>query len=138
MTTCHRLLRLVDRFAETIRIVQERIRHAVATEIGQAVGQTAQDLLHTLLRGSEPPRREFADFEGDEDSQHHPDDLENDDLSARDDPPPVRPLRVPWLGLSLGLVAGLAAWCGFPLVTPAVLTAAAEWIALARWAYSPF
>ena len=148
MKTSHRLLLLIDRLAETVRTVQERIRHAVATEIGQAVGQSAQDLLHVLLRGSRPrfetvePNRGV--YDGGEEFEPGPDDPEGDLSPAvaefdRPAPPPTagNPSRVPWIGLGLGLIAGLATWW-IPPATAGFLTVAAEWIALARWAHSPF
>ena len=137
MKTSHRLLLLIDRLAETVRTVQERIRHAVATEIGQAVGQSAQDLLHVLLRGSRPrfetvePNRGV--FEGGEDFvEPGPDDSEGDRSPAvaefdRPSPPPnaSSPSRVPWIGLGLGLIAGLATWWS-PPATAGFLAVAAD------------
>ena len=152
MKTCHRLLLLIDRLAETVRTVQERIRHAVATEIGQAVGQTAQDLLHVLLRGSGPryeavePDRGVIDASGggEEFVEAGPDDPVGNRPSAAAEfvpPAPPRtaasPSRVPWVGLGLGLIAGLATWWS-PPATAGFLAVAAEWIALARWAHSSF
>ena len=149
MKTSHRLLLLIDRLAETVRTVQERIRHAVATEIGQAVGQSAQDLLHMLLRDPRPrfdtvePNRGVYDGSGKEEFvEPGLDDPEGGRSPAEFDRPVTPPIagnssRVPWIGLGLGLIAGLATWWS-PPATAGFLAVAAEWIALARWAHSPF
>ena len=48
------LLAFADRLAGTLRLLRERIRDAVATEVGLVAGQAMQTVLHSLLRGPEP------------------------------------------------------------------------------------
>ena len=164
MNARRQLQRLVDRLADAARLVRERIRDAVAAEIGQAVGTTAHGLLHDLLRGPGPRARPDQHRDDDPDARRgdgdpaDPERAESDrgdagysrdaDRHAADDrnpewerPPIDPPPRLPtWLAVGLGLAAVLAtAWSG-PVATAGALGSAADWFALARWAlgHSPF
>src|SRR5476651_1744702 len=120
MNARRKLALLIDRLTETVRIVRARIRDAVAAEIGQAVGSTAHELLHDLLRGAGPRVRtaELRTRDPD-DPESAGDDSVADPFDERDRPviidrvdPPTRVPSAPriptWLGLGLGLAAGLA------------------------------
>ena len=151
MNARRKLALLIDRLSETVRLVRARIRDAVAAEIGQAVGSTAHELLHDLLRGVGPRVRtaevRTRDPDDPESAGDEPvdrtDELDRQviddrvDLPSRANPAP----RIPtWLGLGLGLAAGLAAWFSGPHAAAGAMGSAADWIALARWAlgHSPF
>ena len=151
MNARRKLALLIDRLAETVRLVRARIRDAVAAEIGQAVGSTAHELLHDLLRGVGPRVRTAEvrnrDPDDPESSGDGPvdrsDELDRPALDDRVDPLPRGPSapRIPtWLGLGLGLAAGLAALLSGPHAAAGAMGSAADWIALARWAlgHSPF
>ena len=150
MNARRKLALLIDRLSETVRIVRARIRDAVAAEIGQAVGSTAHELLHDLLRGAGPRvrtaevrTRDPDDPESSGDSVDRIDELDRPMIEDRIDPPTHAPSapRIPtWLGLGLGLAAGLAAWLSGPHAAAGAMGSAADWIALARWAlgHSPF
>ena len=152
MNARRKLALLIDRLSETVRRVRARIRDAVAAEIGQAVGSTAHELLHDLLRGvgprvrtAEVRTRDPDDSEpaGDDSVADRSDELDRPMIDDRIDPPPRVPSapRIPtWLGLGLGLAAGLAAWLSGPHAAAGAMGSAADWIALARWAlgHSPF
>ena len=161
MNARRQLQGLVDRLADAARLVRERIRDAVAAEIGQAVGTTAHGLLHDLLRGPGPRPDRHRDGDPEDRRDDDPDDPERADAECGDagdprdadrraaddrDPewgrPPVEPPpRLPiWLAVGLGLAAALAtAWSG-PIAAVGALGSAADWFALARWAlgHSPF
>jgi hypothetical protein len=147
MNARRKLALLIDRLTETVRIVRARIRDAVAAEIGQAVGSTAHELLHDLLRGAGPRvrtaelrTRDPDDPEAAGDSvADRSDEPDRPAIDDRIDPPPAP--RIPtWLGLGLGLAAGLAALLSGPHAAAGAMGSAADWIALARWAlgHSPF
>ena len=127
------LTRRIGRLADTLSTLKDRVRAAVAVELGQAVGKAVQDVLGELVRGDveEPlPRPVDRNAWDDED----------------DDPP--RPVAMPgspeppevtdrwqhaltigsglarwwlarggptWVGGLLGLAAGIAAAYGGPL-----------------------
>src|SRR5450631_3723623 len=146
MNARRKLALLIDRLSETVRLVRARIRDAVAAEIGQAVGSTAHELLHDLLRGVGPRVRtaEVRTRDPDDPESAGPgpgvdpiDEFDHPAIDDRVDPPTRAPSapRIPtWLGLGLGLAAGLAAWFSGPHAAAGAMGSAADWIALARWA----
>ena len=150
------LLAFADRLAGTLRLLRERIRDAVATEVGLVAGQALQNVLHSLIRGPEPRReREEIDRDDYADEPYVVDDAED----PYDDPLPERPsLPVPvpiiapagfgarlvnlWLArrapalatLGAGLLTGLLAWCGSPALVASLVATAAECLVLNRLA----
>ena len=144
MKTPYPLLAFADRLAGTLRLLQERIRDAVATEVGLVAGQAMQNVLQSLIRGPESriERGEmYRDDYGDEDHYQ--------DLPDRPVPVPVpapanfgsRLLnlwiarRAPALAtLGAGLLTGLLAWCGSPVLIASLVATAAECLVLNRLA----
>ena len=147
------LLAFADRLAGTLRLLRERIRDAVATEVGLVAGQALQNVLHSLIRGPEP-RRDREEIDRDDE----PFDADNAE-DPYDDPPPERPgLPVPipllapagfgarlvnlWVArrapalatLGAGLLTGLLAWCGSPALVASLVATAAECLVLNRLA----
>lgn len=51
MTRLEFLADRVRQLTDTLGTLRERVREAVATELGKAVGQAVQDVLHALARG---------------------------------------------------------------------------------------
>ena len=156
MKATYPLLAFADRLAGTLRLLRERIRDAVATEVGLVAGQALQNVLHSLIRGPEPRReREEIDRDDDADEPYVGDDAKD----PYDDPPPERPglpgpipLLAPagfgsrlmnlWLArrapalatLGAGLLTGLLAWCGSPALVASLVATAAECLVLNRLA----
>jgi len=102
------LTRRIGRLADTLSTLKDRVRAAVAAELGQAVGQAVQDVLGEFVRGAvvdEPPPRAVDRNAWDDDDED-------------DDPP--RPVAMPnspeppevtdrWQH-ALAIGAGLARW----------------------------
>ncbi len=144
MKTPYPLLAFADRLAGTLRLLQERIRDAVATEVGLVAGQAMQSILHSLVRGPEP-RMEREEIDRDDYGDEDP----YEELPDH----PV-PLLVPapanfgsrmlnlWLArrapalatLGAGLLTGLLAWCGSPALIAGLVATAAECLVLNRLA----
>ena len=142
MKAPHPLLAFADRLAGTLRLLQERIRDAVATKVGLVAGQALQNVLHSLIRGPEPrmEREEIC-----------PDDYV-EPLPGRPNLPVPIPVFAPanfgsrllnlWLArrapalatLGAGLLTGLLAWCGSPALVASLVATAAECLVLDRLA----
>ena len=152
------LLAVADRLTGALRLLRERIRDAVAAEVGLAAGQTMQSFLQALIRGVGPRLGDPAEYRGQSESDRD-DDREGDRVGDRehdDDPIPERPHRPDappppaglgvrlltlcrsrrgsaWATLGAGLLTGLLAWCGSPALVASALAAAAECLVLSRW-----
>ncbi len=149
MKTPYPLLAFADRLAGTLRLLQERIRDAVATEVGLVAGQAMQNVLHSLIRGPEP-RKEREEMYRDEYADEDPD--EEEPLPERPSLPVPVPVFAPanfgsrllnlWLArrapalatLGAGLLTGLLAWCGSPVLIASLVATAAECLVLNRLA----
>lgn len=144
-----RLRRLTD----TLVTLKDRVRQAVATELGTAVGDAVKDLLRVVVAGRPapvptPPPRSRSTWGYDPDERDEWDDQRDwsrrtsthADIEDDEDDDPVRPpvavtpcpARLPtalatglatsnwlaarkvpaWAGVGLGVLAGVAAWCG--------------------------
>ena len=156
------LLAFADRLAGTLRLLRERIRDAVATEVGLVAGQALQNVLHALIRGPGPRMEREELYHDDRDDEPYGADDPYGADSAEDPydvPPPERPglpgpipLLAPagfgarlvnlWLArrapalatLGAGLLTGLLAWCGSPALVASLVATAAECLVLNRLA----
>ena len=156
MNTPIPLLAVADRLTGALRLLRERIRDAVAAEVGLAARQTMQNFLQALIRGAGPRLGDPAEYRGEYESDRD-DDREGDRVGERDDDPiperPHRPDAPPppaglgvrlltlglsrrgsaWATLGAGLLTGLLAWCGSPALVASALATAAECLVLSRW-----
>ena len=141
---------------ETLHQLQDRVREAVATEMGRVVSEAIRDVLTTALRvraedpsHPRPDRRYRADQWSEDDPDSWDDDQQDPDPSPRRTPSPPAPAspwaaalsvgvlvakwlwghRVPpWPCLGVGVLATVATLHGGPVVRAslAALAAAAE------------
>ena len=157
MNTPVPLLAVADRLTGALRLLRERIRDAVAAEVGLAAGQTMQNFLQALIRGVGPRLGDPGEYRGEYEPDRD-DDREGDRVGDRehDDPIPERPHRPDapappaglgvrlltlclsrrgsaWATLGAGLLTGLLAWCGSPALVASALATAAECLVLSRW-----
>ena len=145
----------IQRLGDTLSTLRRRVREAVATELGRAVGEAVQDVLRTVVAGS-APAPSYAARSTDE----YDDEPDWDDPPRRYSPPATRianestpPVedrlptavvtglaaarwaaerRLPnWASAGVGIVAIAVAWCGGPVVH-AVTSAIAAAADLAR------
>ncbi len=130
MTQMPILVHRLQHLTETLGTLRERVREAVATEFGKAVGQAVQDLLHLLAR----PNLERSPHDIRTVDKHKPIDNKGVSNQRRWSAATQTAAHIlsacsarrgtVWVGLSLGLLAGAAAWTGGPLLTAGLSLAA--------------
>jgi hypothetical protein len=137
------------RLTETLVTLKQRVREAVATELGSAIGDAVKDILRALVAGrpSAPlPSRPSSRYGYDPD----PDEWEDDEEEPYHRQPtneivldPAGSSIVPqaiavgvaaahwavtkkapaWAGVGVGLLAAFAAWCGGPALAAGLAVA---------------
>jgi hypothetical protein len=158
----------IRRLQATLLVLRQRVREAVATELGSAVGDAVKDVLSVLVRGrlapvpsARPPVRKRWDDDPDPDPWDDEDEDEPSAYRGARNPVPEPELPTPsatgsssarlpqavavgfaaanwlivrkapaWAGLGIGVIAGVVAWCGGPLLAAGL--AAADLIALSH------
>ena len=97
----------------TLHHLQDRVRDAVATEMGRVVSEAVRDVLTTALRvrpGEPAPTRPDHRYQTDRWSENDADDRSDPDPSSRRTPSPPAPAS-PWAAtLSVGVLVAKWLW----------------------------
>lgn len=145
----------IQRLGDTLSTLRRRVREAVATELGRAVGEAVQDVLRTVVAGSAPAPAYSARTADEYDDEPDWDDpphryatpatrIPNESIPPVEARLPTAVVtglaaarwaterRLPtWASAGVGIVAMAVAWCGGPVVQ-AVTAAVAAAADLAR------